>query len=105
MSEGIPNDEHFPHLIVVENSDVSYKEFSKRMQRIMRDLPDLKQEYEDQIIAKGLFTKESMSLENFAEICRNLSLRYEPFVEWNQDYFDEYYDEMVRIAMERGSRK
>ncbi len=93
-----------PRKLEVAGSKIDSGVIYKRLQRIMEKLPRLRIDYNAYVIAH-FGDRTSVSLQEFENMCRSLSLRPECLAEWDDEYFDNEFEETVRIARERGSHE
>lgn len=89
-------------MLRVEGARVPAEEIEQRLRCVMERLPRLKTDYQAQIDThyRG---KEALTVDAFWRLCSDLSLRAEVFVDWDSESFDEHFEDIVRIAHERGS--
>lgn len=81
----------------VEGSIVPYDEMTHRVDRLIEALPGLHQD----LAAHLQGDEQIISFERMTQILRDASLRPETILEWDSDYFDDQFEEIVRIASKR----
>ncbi len=102
-SQGLPNPERDYRFIPLIGTTLDSHEIQKRFERMIREIPELKAGYFYETVR--FKDREALSVDEFREVCARLSLRAEPLFEWHQDYFDEQFEAIIRIAKERGSHR
>ena len=105
MTEKIFSNEksELPPIVYVEGAAVSREELQRRMHVFMEAIDGLADAYQAEIVTQGLHSKDPITIPEFTQVCQNLSLRPEPFYEWDKDYFEEDRDRLLEAAKQRGS--
>ena len=102
---GLPSfeDGEYPDIIEVAGLGISHEQLVRRLHRFMTELPRLKLNYQDEIIASYKDRKYLTSNE-FSKLCAKLSLRDIYFTYMVDDQqFENDFPENLKIARERGS--
>ena len=75
-----------------------------RLERLYIEIPGLEDDFLYEIV-KILKARSSITRGEFNELCHRVSLRPESLIEWDDEYFEQTFDEIVRIARERRSAR
>lgn len=98
--ENGPKEFEQPPFIRVSGAIVPAEVINKRLAKVFEKLPRLWKEYAAHIQSyRSGMEIDQVSMSN---ILKDMSLRPEPFLEWDDEYFDDQFDETVRIARQRG---
>jgi len=89
-------------LVPVDTVDGS--ELQRRLDAFFKELPRLKIDYVAYIEAHHQ-DSQSLTLEEFDQLCKALSLRTEVFTEFDNTYFNETFKQNLAIARKRGSHE
>jgi len=99
MTEKIPQFKH-PPMFEIIGSTIPSDEVNRRLQKVFEKLPRLWSDYASLVMP--YVGQPTLDAKILAEILNRISLRDFVFLEYDNDYFEEVFEETIRIAKERG---
>jgi hypothetical protein len=98
--EALPQLKH-PPLFEITGADIPSAEVNRRLELYFKEFPRFQKEYAMQ--TSKYLDQGTLDAAVLGKILRNYGLRDFVFLEWNTEYFNENFNEDIRIARERGS--